>query len=221
MNHKQQTTTNQQPTTKLIIFTRYPEAGKTKTRLIPALGKDGAAQLQQEMTEHSLRQVTPLLTQPSLQVEIQFAGGNKGLMEDWLGANWCYTPQTEGDLGQKLETAFAQAFAQGIERVVIMGIDCPDLSADLLNQAFEQLKTVDLVLGEAEDGGYYLIGLRRMIPGLFTGVAWGTSTVFATTLEKAKTEGCDYATLPVLNDIDYPEDLPLWETKAKEASARN
>ncbi|NEO27130.1 MAG: glycosyltransferase [Kamptonema sp. SIO4C4] len=198
-------------TKKLILFTRYPEAGKTKTRLIPALGEEGAAALQREMTEHSLRQVQPLLSQLSLQLDIQFAGGNEALMRDWLGTELQYTPQAAGDLGQRLQTAFSQAFAQGMQRVVIMGIDCPDLDANLIKQAFEKLATVDLVLGEAEDGGYYLIGLRRLIPALFTGIAWGTSSVLATTMEKAKAAGCAIATLPVLNDIDYPEDLVLWE----------
>ncbi len=196
---------------RLIIFTRYPEPGKTKTRLIPALGAEGAAKLQRQMTEHTLKQAQKLLEFRSLSVELHFSGGNEELMQSWLGSGWVYFPQATGDLGERIQTAFQKGFAEGMTRVVIIGIDCPDLTGDRLWEAFETLQNKDLVLGEADDGGYYLVGLNREIPQLFQGINWGSSQVLQQTLTIAKSLGCAIATLPVLSDVDYPEDLPIWE----------
>ena len=109
----------------LIIFTRYPEPGKTKTRLIPALGITGAANLQRQMTEHTLKQVNKFLKQSSISVEIRFAGGDSQLMQNWLGADIIYQPQGEGDLGQRMVRSLSYGFTSGAERVVIIGTDCP------------------------------------------------------------------------------------------------
>ena len=198
-------------TERLIIFTRYPRPGKAKTRLIPALGAEGAATLQRQMTEHTLAQVKNLAS--SISVEIWFADDRsaQGQMQDWLGTEWVYQPQGEGDLGDRLITASQAAFATGMERAVIIGTDCPGLDADRLTQAFQALQNHDLVLGDATDGGYYLIGLRRSLPELFRGISWGTSVVRQQTVAIANQLNLTIAHLPVLSDIDYPEDLPVWQ----------
>ena len=196
---------------RLVIFTRYPEPGKTKTRLIPALGAEGAAQLQRKMTEYTLKQAQKLLKMRSLSLEIHFAGGNESLMQSWLGSEWVYVPQATGDLGERIQTAFKQGFLQGMEGIIIIGIDCPDLNCDRLSEAFETLQNNDLVLGEADDGGYYLVGLSRYLPQLFQDINWGTSQVLPQTLKIAESLGCAIAQLPILSDIDYPEDLKIWE----------
>ncbi len=200
-------------TDKLIIFTRYPEAGKTKTRLIPALGPDGAADLQRLMTEYTLKQAKALLDffPENLDIEIRFAGGDEAKMQGWLGGGnkITYRPQSEGDLGVRMLAAFTDAFNIGMERVIIIGIDCPDLDAAILKQAFEQLQSHDLILGQAADGGYYLIGLRRLIPELFTGIDWGSDRVLSQTLTIAKNLGFPWQLLPELADIDRPEDLHI------------
>jgi len=192
---------------RLIVFTRYPEPGKTKTRMIPALGAEGAARLQRQLTEDTLVQVKELTALSPLSVEVHFSGGTEQLMQAWLGSDFVYQPQTEGDLGTRITSAFAASFAAGMTRVVIIGIDCPDLKADLMVQAFEALEQCDVVLGPAEDGGYYLIGLKRMIDSLFVGISWGTSQVRQQTLEIAHKLNLAIAFLPLLNDIDRPEDL--------------
>ncbi|MDY7012560.1 MAG: TIGR04282 family arsenosugar biosynthesis glycosyltransferase [Cyanobacteriota bacterium] len=192
---------------RLIVFTRYPEAGKTKTRLIPVLGAEGAAKLQREMTEQTLARVQNCDRARS--VEIHFCGGSLQQMQNWLGDRWTYREQERGDLGQRMASALRSAFAEGMERAVIIGIDCPDLGANLMSEAFDTLKTCDLVLGRAADGGYYLIGLRKPIPALFEGIAWGTSQVLQQTVAIAEALGCAIAYLPLLHDIDTPEDLPL------------
>ncbi|NEP63888.1 MAG: glycosyltransferase [Symploca sp. SIO2G7] len=192
---------------RLIVFTRYPEPGKTKTRMMPILGAEGAAMLQRKLTENTLLRVKELAAYRPLSIEVHFTGGTEQQMQAWLGSDWSYQPQVEGDLGERMASAFATSFAAGITRVVTIGIDCPDLKASLLEQAFETLKIYDLVLGPAEDGGYYLIGLKRMIGELFVGISWGTSQVRQQTVEIANQLNLKTAFLPLLKDIDRPEDL--------------
>jgi rSAM/selenodomain-associated transferase 1 len=195
----------------LIIFTRYPEPGKTKTRLIPALGSEGAARLHRQMTEHTLVQVKQLQKVIPISWEVRFAGGNYQLMQDWLGAQLIYQPQGEGDLGKRMERSLFHAFESQAEYAVIIGTDCPALNAEILALAFEELEHCELVLGPARDGGYYLIGLRYPRPELFTNIDWGTNRVFSQTVEIAHKLNLSMVSLPVLADIDRPEDLCNWE----------
>ncbi|MGB5971058.1 MAG: TIGR04282 family arsenosugar biosynthesis glycosyltransferase [Spirulinaceae cyanobacterium] len=192
---------------RLIIFSRYPEPGKTKTRMIPVLGAKGAAELQRKMTEATLAEAAKLLSNNATKVTVFFAGGNQQIMQEWLGTSWLYQPQAEGDLGARMHSAFQISFSEGNEKVVIIGIDCPDLNAQLLTEAFQLLSSNDLVLGPAEDGGYYLIGLRCLIPELLQHISWGTSQVFAQTTAIATKLNLATACLPILKDIDRPEDL--------------
>jgi rSAM/selenodomain-associated transferase 1 len=195
----------------LIIFTRYPEPGNTKTRLIPLLGAEGAATLQRQMTEQKLAEVNQLQAFYPLSVEVHFAGGNEQLMQEWLGSSLVYRRQSEGDLGDRMASAFQASFAAGMTAGVLIGSDCPDLNASLMAEAFQLLRQHDLVLGPALDGGYYLIGLRRLIPELFTGIPWSTAEVLQQTITIAKRLGLAVAKLPLLSDVDRPEDLSVWK----------
>ncbi|WP_414526763.1 TIGR04282 family arsenosugar biosynthesis glycosyltransferase [Nodularia chucula] len=195
----------------LIIFTRYPEPGKTKTRLIPALGDVGAANLQRQMTEHTILQVQELQKRRGISWEVRFAGGNEQLMADWLGCDLVYCTQGEGDLGARMVRSLADAFASGAVQVMIIGIDCPGINADVLSEGFDQLHTHDLTLGPAIDGGYYLIGLSRLIPELFVNIDWGTSRVLRQSVDIAETLKISLRYLTILPDVDLPEDLPIWE----------
>lgn len=195
----------------LIIFSRYPEAGKTKTRMIPALGSGGAAELQRQMTEHTLNTAQKLLTFRDIIIEVHFAGGNEQLMSEWLGKDFKYTPQVLGDLGCKMCSAFDRAFSLGNKRVVTIGIDCPDINQTILDDAFNSLEKQDLVLGSAEDGGYYLIGLNHPIPELFQNISWGTEQVLKQTKDIAQQLNLSVHYLPTLSDVDRPEDLRIWE----------
>ncbi|HEY9597725.1 MAG TPA: TIGR04282 family arsenosugar biosynthesis glycosyltransferase [Cyanophyceae cyanobacterium] len=191
----------------LIVFTRYPEPGKTKTRLIPMLGAEGAARLQHRMTENTLTQAKELeIIRPSV-VKVYFTGGDRKLMQNWLGSDFIYQQQSQGDLGQRMASAFQEAFAGGMTGAVIIGTDCPDLDAQLIAKAFHLLQLYDLVLGPAEDGGYYLIGLRQLIPELFVGIPWSTDEVLQQTIRIAQALDLAIAYLPLLKDIDRPEDL--------------
>ena len=211
---------NQPPTIinkRLIIFTRYPEPGITKTRMIPALGAVGAAKLQRQMTEYVLAQAQLLQSSYDVSIEVRFAGGDKQLMQAWLGNDIECIAQGEGDLGQKMANSLISAFQNPTKSVVIIGSDCPELTPALMVKAFQQLQLgSDLVLGAAIDGGYYLIGLSRFIPELFTEISWGSAQVFSQTVETAQSLNLTTAYLPPLADVDRPEDLPIWEQTQKE-----
>ncbi|MEH1789952.1 TIGR04282 family arsenosugar biosynthesis glycosyltransferase [Nostoc sp.] len=199
------------PKRHLIIFTRYPEPGKTKTRLIPVLGIVGAANLQRQMSEYTIFQVQELQKAIDISMEVRFTGGDSQLMEDWLGLDLVYRSQSEGDLGLRMARSLFEAFQSGMEQVIIIGTDCPGVNAQILATAFEKLDAFDLVLGPAIDGGYYLIGLRQPIPELFVNIDWGTNGVFQKTVDIAQKLNLSYVNLSPLADVDRPEDLPIWE----------
>ncbi len=205
---------------RLIVFTRYPEPGTTKTRLIPALGPEGAADLHRQMAEHSLVQARRLQEQRPVALEVRFDGGSEERMRAWLGADVACVPQGEGDLGERMARAFREAFWHGVERIVIVGTDCPALTADLMSAALAALGDHDLVLGPATDGGYTLIGLRRELPQLFAGVPWGTGKVLERTLAIAEQAQLRVRLLERLDDVDRPEDLPAWERVTQSRAAR-
>ena len=205
---------------RFILFTRYPEPGKTKTRLIRVLGPHGAADLQKQMTEHVLARTTGFVDERGVDLEVRYEGGNRGLMEKWLGSHISYRSQGRGDVGTRMAQAFSQAFNQGKKRVVIVGSDCPGINEATVRTAFDLLDQFDLVLGPANDGGYYLIGLRQEKPQLFEDVPWGTAEVGASTLEIANRLGLRWVKVEPLDDVDREEDIEVWEREAtrKEAS---
>jgi rSAM/selenodomain-associated transferase 2/rSAM/selenodomain-associated transferase 1 len=208
---------------RLIVFTRFPEPGKTKTRLIPALGQQGAAHLQRQMTEQMMATAATLNGQHGLSVEVRHEGGNAALMQDWLGSNVICRPQGSGNLGQRMQRAFAAAFRDKAAAVVLVGSDIPGISGDILRQAFEALRKKDLVLGPAKDGGYYLIGLNRAlsfktVARLFKGINWGSHNVLAQTLQIARDLGLHLTQLESLADVDRPADLPVWHEAQKIAA---
>jgi rSAM/selenodomain-associated transferase 1 len=201
----------------LLIFTRWPEAGKTKTRLIPALGPEGAAQLQKQLTEQTADLARSFLQQDPIAkaVTIFYTGASQLPMEEWLGADFNYQPQGTGDLGDRLGNGFRWAFDQGSQKVLVMGIDCPGITLDHLETAFASLNDFSMAIGPALDGGYYLLALKKFNPAYFQNIAWGTEQVYAQTLVKLQQNSappreslrdCHYA-LETLPDIDRPADL--------------
>ena len=200
----------------LILFTRYPVAGETKTRMIPHLGAEGAAALQRALTEHTVNTVAPLIERKQVDGVVHYTGATPEVMQAWLGEVWRYLPQCEGDLGARMTHAFREAFQAGAEKVVIIGSDCPGIDAALLLEAYKVLSVQDTVFGPAADGGYYLVGLRceaaaKALPELFLGPDWGTGSVLATTLALVETLELSVVLLPEKQDVDRPEDLGVWE----------
>ena len=189
----------------LAIFLKQPAPGMVKTRLIPSLGPDGAAELYRILAEDVVRRTRPL--EGELERLAFFTPkGSRAEMEGWLpGLAWI--AQEGGDLGARMAAAFDAAFARGARRVALIGTDVPGLSLDHVRTALASLEGHDLVLGPAHDGGYYLIGLTRPCPGLFRGIAWSTASVFAATTERAAALGLAVRVLEPLRDIDTEDDV--------------
>jgi rSAM/selenodomain-associated transferase 1 len=146
---------------------------------------------------------------PAARLRIHFTpADSRDEVAAWLGPGADYLPQHEGGLGERLRTAFDEAFAAGFERVVVVGSDLPGFSARHLRQAFGALDRASAVIGPAADGGYWLLGLGRPVDGVFDGVPWSTADVFARTVGRLKSAGIDPAVLPVLADVDEVADLP-------------
>jgi uncharacterized protein len=183
----------------LILFARYPVPGTTKTRLVPALGAAAAALLAKTLTEFALAQARAC----GCPLTVYGTGASVEQLEQWLGAS-CELQPT-GDLGERMASALAQTYARGARRTLLIGSDCPGITPQLLANGFEALRHHDVVLGPATDGGYYLIGMRAPQPQLFAQMQWSHSAVLAQTL--ARLEGLTHILLPVLSDIDTPEDL--------------
>jgi hypothetical protein len=200
------------PSDRIILFTRYPEAGRAKTRLIPVLGPKGAAEFQRRLSAHAFRSAREACDQLGAALEVGFEGGDERRVRAWLREDAAYRPQGEGDIGRRMERSLLAAAAAGAKRVVLIGSDIPGLKADHLRQAFAQLDAVDLVFGPALDGGYYLVGataqaLRRSTGFLGPGVRWSTAHTLSDTLARVRAAGLTHALIEPLADIDRPEDL--------------
>jgi uncharacterized protein len=198
---------------RLLLFTRYAQAGRCKTRLIPVLGPQEAARLQQRLTERMVDEAITLQNEHVADLAIHYHGASEETMAAWLGQLSFY-PQPEGDLGQRMAAAFTTAFAEGAKAAILFGTDIPDLGSTILRQALTALDGVPALVGPTLDGGYYLIGLTassaaQALPLLFADIPWSTSLVLATTLDRLRQGGLDYTLLPELRDIDSPEDLFL------------
>lgn len=192
---------------RIVVMTRFPEPGRTKTRLVPALGANRAAALHRCLIIRTLDVARDMAEEHHCDVEVRYAGGDETQFRAEFGRQVRYSPQSEGSLGERMNAAAAAAFSKGAKRVVVIGTDCPGLDAEHLSQAFEQLTHRDVVIGPATDGGYYLLGMRRHLPTLFENIAWGTETVLRQTLERAAEAGVTVGQLPPLSDVDYAEDL--------------
>lgn len=194
----------------LIVIAKAPLAGFAKTRLV---GHGG-------WTAESVRQLADALLRDTLRVCGQVADVQLRVCFAPPGAEGTFralaptarlAPQVDGDLGARLSAAFDSAFAEGGERVVLIGMDTPHLDAALITKAFERLDHAGCVLGPTSDGGYYLIALRSRQPSLFVGVDWSTERVLAQTIERARAAALDVATVDETFDLDVVADLDRLE----------
>lgn len=185
----------------LLIFTRNPEPGKCKTRLAATIGDRAALDIYIHLLRHTARECAGLATADKYVYYSEYPGA------DGIWDPGAFHPEVQAgpDLGARMQQAFETAFARGYKRVVLIGSDLPDLTTADLQQAFGALKTHEAVLGPAADGGYYLIGLTRMIPGLFENKPWGGSRVLEATLSDLS--GIAVSLLSEKNDVDRYEDI--------------
>jgi len=192
---------------RLVVFSRLPIAGTTKTRLIPALGEQGAADLQRDMTRYTLDVGRRWREHESRTLEVRFTGGSADEMRSVFGDDVVYVDQGQGSLGDRMH----RAFCDGSERTVVIGSDCPGITPPLVRKAFAALDRHDVVIGPAADGGYYLLGMRAPQAEIFRGIDWGSASVFAQTIRRCRSAGVRVATLDMLVDVDEPADMEVWE----------
>lgn len=193
------------PEFRIQVFARAPEPGTTKTRLIPVLGPEGAAALHARLVHHSLAVA---------------AASRVGAVELWCDPHADHPffrdcrerhrvalrDQGAGDLGARMERALSHALGEGALPILI-GSDCPGYAPDFLEEARARLATgVGIVLGPAEDGGYLLIGARKVSGSLFAGIPWGSATVLDETRKRLRSLGWTWEELAPLWDLDRPED---------------
>lgn len=190
---------------RIVVFAKAPLAGFAKTRLIPALGQQGAADLAMRLLEHTLYQalesqigtvelcVTPSATDSVWQAMCLPSGVR-------------LTDQGEGDLGARMARAAERVIDAG-EAILLIGTDCPQLDADQLRRAALALQHAQATLVPAFDGGYVLLGLTRFDSSVFSGITWSTDSVMNETMARLNRLGWRVKTLPTLHDIDEPSDL--------------
>ena len=193
------------------IFCKLPEPGKVKTRLEPCLGKQGAAELSGELLERVIVRLKPCFN-----TELWYAFVNTveflkrfPMLEQRL--------QIGGDLGARMLHSMADGLVRS-ERVVLVGSDCPQIDAEYVNKALTLLEEHDVVLGPAEDGGYGLIGARRLFPEIFTDIIWSSDRVLSDTCSRLNKRAVNYAMLPLIWDIDRPADIERYYDLLKEES---
>lgn len=188
----------------LHLLARAPQPGSVKGRLVPVLGEEGASQLQRQLVERALSLPAAGFCERFLWLD---DGPDEVLSALADAQGWTVVGQPAGDLGERMRRIAALGLAEN-DAVVLIGHDCPALDGDYLLAACEALLEHSAVLGPVEEGGYGLLGLRRVDPRLFEGMPWGSDRVLALTCERLQELEWDHGLLPVLWALDRPEHLP-------------
>ncbi|OIR01350.1 guanylyl transferase CofC like protein [mine drainage metagenome] len=186
----------------LIIFTKNLIYGQVKTRLAATVGNDMALTVYQRLLQH-----TAAITHHLPLNKIIFYSNS--LVEKDIWNNDVYKKQLQSgiDLGERMQNAFLSAFKEGNSEVAIIGTDCLELTSAIILNAFENLKNNDVVIGPAQDGGYYLLGMKQTHPQLFQNISWSTDEVLKQTLSVCNNLNLSVYLLPQLSDIDNENDL--------------
>lgn len=184
----------------LLIFTRNPEFGKVKTRLARDVGDSTALDIYKFLLEHT----ADITKDVSADKEVYYSEEIKSA-DLWDNSIYSKKLQQGNNLGEKMRNAFEAGFNNGYKRILIIGSDMYDLAPEDIEKAFDKLQDHDYVIGPAEDGGYYLLGMKRVNEQLFAEKDWGTSTVLADTLSNLNDE--NYFLLEARNDVDHYSDI--------------
>ena len=184
----------------LLIFTKNPELGKCKTRLAKSIGDEAALSIYKHLLQHTAR------VSQQINSDKQVFYSKEIIQEDDFDSNLFQKKLQQGkDLGIRMSNAFAEAFQEGYQKVIIIGSDLYDLHSETIEEAFQNLDTHEVVIGPAKDGGYYLLGMKSFIPEIFQQKKWSTATVLQDTLADLKSK--KVTLLATKNDIDTFEDI--------------
>lgn len=184
----------------IITFTRNPELGKVKSRLAKDIGENAALEVYIKLLEHTEHVLSQIECDRAVYYSVKVREN-----DIWNAALYQKHQQFGDDLGMRMCNAFKNGFSNNYEKIVIIGSDLYDLQPKHINKAFKALNTNDIVIGPAEDGGYYLLGMKTLHQELFENKKWGTETVYKDTIKKLNTK--KLYVLEILNDIDYAVDL--------------
>lgn len=203
----------------LLVFIKYPEEGKVKTRLAQTIGAKKAMDWYRVFVEYSLERYDRIESADSI-VYFDPPDAREDFHE-WLDDTFIFKPQPSGDLGGRLKGGFDDLLSK-YRKVIALGTDSPDLPLDYITEAISELDQNEVVIGPTEDGGYYLIGLSHMIPDLFENIPWSTSDVFPSTVEILNEKKINFHQLPKWYDVDTEQDLKRfllhWNTDFKKKS---
>jgi len=184
----------------ILIFTRNPELGKVKTRLAKTIGDETALEIYRFLLKKTLEVAQKVISDKAV-----FYSEKITENDNWNPEIFQKYLQVEGDLGVKMQHAFKQSFEKGYEKVAIIGSDLFDLTPEIIQEAFHALETHEVVIGPAKDGGYYLLGMKKLYQSVFENKNWGTATVLKETLEDLTNK--KVFLLEELNDVDVFEDI--------------
>jgi hypothetical protein len=186
------------------VFAKVPRPGAVKSRLAAGIGPDAAARVYDAFLRDFLPRLAPLPFERVLAYAPESAQGYFQLL---TGSDFVLEPQSGSDLGERMRAFFDRRFRDGAQHVVLVGSDSPNLPLSRVHDAFASLDRCEIVLGPSDDGGYYLLGARRLVPELFAGITWGTPAVLAETTRRLASIGVVPALLESFYDVDVPRDL--------------
>ncbi|WP_299064738.1 TIGR04282 family arsenosugar biosynthesis glycosyltransferase [uncultured Polaribacter sp.] len=184
----------------LLVFTRNPELGKAKTRLAKTVGDQKALEIYKFLLDRTRTIASQVNADKAVYYSVKIRENDL-----WDASIFQKHQQIGEDLGIRMQNAFHNGFKAGYDKVLIIGSDLYDLTPETVNHAFHQLDTNDVVIGPAEDGGYYLLGMNRLHENVFQNKDWGTETVRAATLKDLQDKKVHL--LHELNDVDVYEDI--------------
>lgn len=195
--------------TAFVIFIRFPHRGKVKSRLARTLGAEKATVFYRLCVQQIVGELDRVSGEAKKCLSYS-DNSDKDEIQHWIGSRFRLIPQVEGDLGQRLERSVRRLLKGSSGKAIIMASDVPDLSAEIMNNAVSALDNHDLVIGPCNDGGYYLIGMKKPHGELFEGISWSTNKVLEQTLAIAGKQGLSVFSLITLRDIDTGDDLEEW-----------
>lgn len=182
---------------EIIVFIKNPELGKVKTRLAKTIGNNKALAIYLRLIDHTLSEISISKKQSHLFF-------SEVIDKNFIGNK--YSVQEGIDLGERMKNAFEISLEKNTKSIII-GTDCPGITAEIIQQAFYLLEENDVVIGPALDGGYYLLGLKNNTPEIFEGMEWSTESVFDNTVKRLNELKLSWKELPKLRDLDNEEDL--------------
>ena len=203
------------PTRALVMLTRAPRAGRVKTRIAKVLGDAKALAIHRELTERTVAAARAAREARDVTLVVAHTPADaREEMRAWLGEDLRLEPQRGSDLGERMASAIQARLSSGADRVVVIGSDSPDLTPEMLEEAFGSLDRADVVVGPSADGGYYLIGMRVLHRSLFERIPWSGAETLARTLAAIRTAGLGVHLLDILRDVDTAEDWREWARRS-------